>query len=178
MPNISQCFLPQLYQTQWNNRDCSCNVSVWTFLRPFIILSIWVKIPFSDNTSKWYRCSIFSVVTLTSQDKWIIFAILSVRFYYYPKGDMQAVSLTKLGQNPVLNLPSCPLDCRLRTVLFHQDQLSLSACRHFWSVLTFGMCVSLIQSVLTFVLTLVLSVGQVGGCPKSGFIGLWCWFWY
>ena len=78
-------------------------------------------------------------------------------------GALQAISLTKLGQDSVLNLPSCPLVCRLRTVLFHQDQLSLSACGHFWSVLTFGMCVSLIQSVLTFVLTLVLSLGQVGG---------------
>ena len=85
---------------------------------------------------------------------------------------LQAVSLTKLGQDSVLNLPSCPLVCRLRTVLFHHDQLSPSAYRHFWSVLTFGMCVSLIQSVLTFVLTLVLSLGQVGGCPKSDFIGL------
>ena len=31
----------------------------------------------------------------------------------------------------------------------------------------FGMYVSLIHSVLTFVLILVLSLGQVGGCPKS-----------
>ena len=40
-------------------------------------------------------------------------------------GGQQAVSLTKLGQDSVLNLPSCPLDCRLMTVLFHQDQLFL-----------------------------------------------------
>ena len=70
------------------------------------------------------------------------------------------------------NMPSCPHVCRLSSVLFHQDQLSLSACTHFWSVLTFGMCVSLIQSVLTFVLILFLSLGQVGGCPKSSFIVL------
>ena len=72
----------------------------------------------------------------------------------------QAVALTKLGQDSVPNLPSCLLVCRLRTVLFHQDQLSLSACRHLWSVLTLEMCVSLTQSVLSFVLTLFLNLGD------------------
>ena len=160
------------------------------------------------------------------------------------------LSLTYLRQDSVPNLPSCLFVRRLRTVLFHQNQLSLSTCGHFWSVLTCRMCVSLIQSVLTHwgrvthicvskltiigsdnglspgrrqaiiwtnagilligplgtnfsenltflftkirlkvsiakwqpfylglnvltcVLTLVLSLGQVGGCPKFGFIDL------
>ena len=57
--------------------------------------------------------------------------------------------------------------------------------RWFWpksaSMAAFLVCpnfrnVRFTNPVLTFVLTLVLRLGQVEGCFKSGVIALWCWF--